>query len=93
MLREAAWLQLAEKLFHSFTSLNEKNFLLFSVPFLGNLRYVDVLRSLYDKLNEFFLNKLCKYGGASQFTLLKTIALDSMSINSITVFHLSFSIN
>ena len=56
VLREAACLQLAERLFQSFTPLNEKHFLPFSVPFFGNLRSVDVLRSLYDVLCEFFLN-------------------------------------
>ena len=90
VLREAACLQLAERLFQSFTPLNEKHFLPFSVPFLGNLRSVDVLRSLYDVLCEFFLNKLRKYGGASSFKLLKTIVLNSMSINSLIVFHPSF---
>ena len=55
VLREAACLQLAERLFQSFTPLNEKHFLPFSVPFFGNLRSVDVLRSLYDVLCEFFL--------------------------------------
>ena len=93
VLREAACLQLAERLFQSFTPLNEKHFLPFSVPFCGNLRSVDVLRSLYDVLCEFFLNKLHKYGGASSFKVLKTIVLDSMSINSLIVFHPSFSIN
>ena len=34
VLWEAACLQLAERLFQSFTSLNEKDFLPFSVPFL-----------------------------------------------------------
>ena len=43
VLREAACLQLAERLFQSFTPLNEKHFLPFSVPFFGNLRSVDVL--------------------------------------------------
>ena len=76
-------MQLAERLFQSLTPLNEKHFLPFSVPFFGNLRSVDVLRSLYDVLCEFFLNKLLKYGGASSFKLLKTIVLDSMSINSL----------
>ena len=85
VLREAACLQLAERLFQSFTPLNEK--------FVGNLRSVDVLRSLYDVLCEFFLNKLHKYGGASSFKVLKTIVLDSMSINSLIVFHPRFSIN
>ena len=56
VLREAACLQLAERLFQSFTPLNEKHFLPFSVPFFGNLRSVDVLRSLYDVLCELFLN-------------------------------------
>ena len=78
MLREAACLQLAERLFQRFTPLNEKHFLPFSVLFSGNLRSVDVLRSLYEVLCEFFLNKLRKYGGASSFKLLKTIVLDSM---------------
>ena len=93
VLREAACLQLAERLFQSLTPLNEKHFLPFSVPFFGNLRSVDVLRSLYDVLCKIFLNKLRKYGGASSFKLLKTIVLDSMSINSLIVFHPSFSIN
>ena len=43
---EATCLQLAERLFQSFAPLNEKHFLPFSVHFLGNLRSVDVLRSL-----------------------------------------------
>ena len=81
MLREDACLQLAERLFQSFTPLNEKHFLPFSGSLFVNLRSVDVLRSLYDVLCEFFLNKLRKYGGASSFKLLKTIVLDSMSIN------------
>ena len=93
VLREAAYLQLAERLFQSLTPLYEKHFLPFSVPFFGNLRSVDVLRSLYDVLCKIFLNKLRKYGGASSFKLLKTIVLDSMSINSLIVFHPSFSIN
>ena len=86
MLREAACLQLAERLFQSFAPLNEKDFLPFSVPIFGNLRSVDVLRSLYEVLCEFFLNKLRKYGGASSFKLLKTIVLDSMSINSLALY-------
>ena len=82
VLREAACLQLAERLFQCFPPLNEKHFLPLSVPFFGNLRSVDVLRSLYEVLCKFFLSKLRKYGGASSFKLLKTIVLDSMSINS-----------
>ena len=93
MLRGAACLQLAERLFQSFAPLYEEDFLPFSVPIFGNLRTVDVLRSLYEILCEFFLNKLRKYGGASSFKLLKTIILDSMSINSLIAFHPSFSIN
>ena len=54
-------LQLAERLFQSFAPLNEKDFLPFSVPIFGNLRSVDVLRSLYEVLCEFFLYKLRKY--------------------------------
>ena len=54
-------MQLAERLFQSFAPLNEKDFLPFSVPIFGNLRSVDVLRSLYEVLREFFLNKLRKY--------------------------------
>ena len=84
-------MHLAERLFQSFAPLNEKDFLPFSVPIFGNLRSVDVLRSLYEALCEFFLNKLRKYGGASSFKLLKTIALDSMPINLLIVFHPSFS--
>ena len=86
VLREAACLQLAERLFQSFTPLNKKHFLPFSILFFGNLWSVDVLHSLYDVLCEFFLNKRRKYGGASSFKLLKTIVLDSMSINSLIVF-------
>ena len=93
VLREAACLQLAERLFQSFALLNEKHFLPFSVPIFGNLRSADVLRSLYEVLCEFFLNKLRKYGGGSSFKLLKTIVLDSMSINTSIVIHPSFSIN
>ena len=78
MLREPAWLQLAEKLFQSFAPLNEKDFLAFSVPIFGILRSVDVFRNLYEVLCEFFLNKLRKYGGASSCKLLKTIVLDSI---------------
>ena len=48
MLREAACLQLAERLFQSFAPLNGKDFLPFSVSFIGILRSVDVLRSLYE---------------------------------------------
>ena len=66
-------MQFAERLFQSFTPLNEKHFLPFGVPFFGNLRSADVLRSRYDVLCEFFLDKLRKYGGASLFKLLKTI--------------------
>ena len=73
MLREAACLQLVERLFQNFTPLNDKHFLPFSVPFFAHLRSVDVLRSLYEVICEFFLNKLCKYVGASSFKLLKTI--------------------
>ena len=75
MLREAACLQLAERLFQSFTTVNEKRFLPFSVPSFGNLRSVDVLRSLYDVLRSLYevicesvLNKLHKYGGASHLS-------------------------
>ena len=82
MLREAACLQLAERLFQSLAPLNDKHFLPFSVPFYGNLRFFDIMRSLYEVLCEFFLNKLRKHGGVSSFKLLKTIVLDSMSINS-----------
>ena len=76
VLREASCLQLAERLFQSFVPLNEKHFLPFSVPFFVNLRSVDILRSLYEVLCKFFLNKLRTYGGASSFQLLKTIVLD-----------------
>ena len=93
MLSEAACLQVAEKLFQSFAPLKRKDFLSVFAPFLRNLRSVDVLRSLYEVLCEFFLYKLRKYGGASSFKLLNTIVLDSMSISSLIVFHLSFSIN
>ena len=82
-----------EKLFQSYAPQNEKDFLPFSVPSFGSLRSVDVLRSLYEVLCEFFFNKLSKYGGASSFELLRTIVLDSMSISSFLVFHQSFSIN
>ena len=41
----------------------------------------------------FSINKLRKYGGASSFKLLKTIVLDSVSINSLIAFHPSFPIN
>ena len=47
-------------LFQSFAPLNEKDFLPFSVPIFGNLGSVDILRSLYEVLCEFFLNKLRK---------------------------------
>ena len=47
MLREAACLHLAERLFQSFAPLNEKHFLPFSVPFFGNLR------SVYVRLNDY----------------------------------------
>ena len=93
VLREAACLQLAERLFQSFAPLNEKHFLPFSVRLFGNLRSVGVLRSLYEVLCEFFLTKLRKYGGASSFKLLTTIVLDLISINSLIVFHPRFSIN
>ena len=73
MLREASWLQLAERLFQSFAPLNEKDFMSFSVPIYGNLRSADILRSLYEALCEFFLNKLRKYEGASSFKLLKPL--------------------
>ena len=73
MLREAACLQLALRLFQSFAPLSEKDFLPFSVPCFGYLRSADVLSRLYEVLCEFFLNKLRKYGGASSFKLLKTI--------------------
>ena len=45
MPREAACLQLAERQFQSFKPLNEIDLLSFSV-ILGNLRSVDILRSL-----------------------------------------------
>ena len=51
--------------------------------FLGNLRSVDVLRSLYEVLCEFFLNRLRRYGGTSSFRLLKTIVLDLLQLNEI----------
>ena len=41
---------------------------------------------VYEVLCEVFLNKLHKYGGASSFKLLKTIVLNSMSINSLILF-------
>ena len=53
VLRVAACLQLAERLFQSFAPLNEKDFLPFSVRLFGNLRSADVLRSLYEVLCEF----------------------------------------
>ena len=71
VLREAACLQLAERLFQSFAPLYEKDFLPFSVHFFCNLNSVDVLRSLWEVLCELLLNKLRKYGGASSFKLLK----------------------
>ena len=46
---------------------------------------------VYEVLCEFLLNKLHKYGGVSSFKLLTPIALDSMSTNSLIVFHPSFS--
>ena len=69
MLREAACLQLAKRLFQSLAPLNEKHFLPFSVPFSGNLRSVDILRSLYEVLREFFLHRMHKDGGANSFEL------------------------
>ena len=59
----------------------------------GYFREGNALRSLYEELCKFFLNKLRKYGGASSFKLLETIVFDSMSINSLIVFHPRFSIN
>ena len=50
VLRVAACLQLAERMFQSFALLNEKDFLPLSVRFFGTLRSVDVLRSLYEDL-------------------------------------------
>ena len=64
---QGACLQLAERLFQCFATLNEKDFLPFSVRLFGNLRSVDVFRNLYEVLCEFFPNKLRKYGGASPF--------------------------
>ena len=60
---------------------------------MKRMRSVDVLRSLYEVLCEFFLNRLRKYGGASSFRVLKTIVLDSLSISSLVVFRPSVSIN
>ena len=71
----------------------KKNFLPFSVLFLGNLRSVDVLRSLYEVLCEFFLNRLHKYKGASSFRPLKTIVLDSISISGPNLISISFNID
>ena len=65
VLRVDACFQLAERLFQSFALLNEKDFLPFSVRFFGNLRSVDVLRSLYEVLCKFFLSKLRECGGSS----------------------------
>ena len=73
MLREAACLQLAERLFQSFVPLNEKHFLPFSVLYFGNPRSVDVLRSLYEALCKFFLNKLRKNISVSLPLLSKQI--------------------
>ena len=70
-----------------------KTFLAVFCAVFGNLRSVDVLRSLYEVIWEFFINKLRKCGGASSFKLLKTIILVSVSISSLIVFHPSVSIN
>ena len=82
MLREAACLQVAKWLFQRFAPLKEKDFLPFSVPVLGKLRPVDALRSLYEVLCEFFLNKLCNYGGASTFKRLISVNLHTPATNS-----------
>ena len=87
---QAACLQLAERLFQSFAPLNEKHLLPFSVPFFGNLRSVDLLRSLYEALSELFPIELRIYGGASSYKRIKAVVLDSMSINSLIVFHPQF---
>ena len=65
----AACLQLAERLFESFAPLNKKRFLLFSVPFFGKLRSVDVFRSLYEVLFEIFLNTLRSLNIVERFDL------------------------
>ena len=101
VLREPTCLQVPERLFQSFAPLNEKRIfcrflhLFFVVLCIYFLCYeiVDVLRSPYEVLCEFLLNKLRKYWGASSFRLLNTIVLDSISISSLIVFHPSFSIN
>ena len=54
-------MQVIEWLFQIFAPLNEKDLLPFTVSCFGNLRSVDVLRSLYGVLCEFFLTKR-KYG-------------------------------
>ena len=69
MLREAACLQLAERLFQSFTPLNEKHFLPFSIPFFGNLRSVDVLRSLYDVLYVLWRTVISYFGTPAYFSV------------------------
>ena len=88
MLREAACLLLAERLFQSFAPFRA----VFCTVF-GNQRSVDVMHSLYEVLCEFFLNELRKCGGVSSFNHLKTIVLHSMSITSLIVFHPIVSIN
>ena len=50
-----------------FRTPKRKGFLAVFCTFFGNLRPVDVFRSLYEVLCEFFPNKLRKYGGASPF--------------------------
>ena len=82
VLKEAACLQLAERLFHSFALLSEKYLLL-----LGNLRSDDALDSLYEVLCEFLLKELLRYGAVSSIGLLVIIFLDSMSISMLIVFH------
>ena len=76
MLREGACLQIAERL--KFRTPKRKAFLADLCIFFGNLRSVNVLRSLYEVLCEFFLNKLRKHGGTSSPKLLKIIVLEAI---------------
>ena len=79
MPRKAACLQLAERLFHSFAPLNEKHFLLLSLPFFGNLIYYVVSMMYFANFSEI---NCVNMEERVHLKLLKNIVLDSMSISS-----------
>ena len=93
VLREDAFLDSAERPFHSFVPRNEKHFWPFVDIFFGTLRSVFVFLREWIEHCEFLLKRLSRYRGAKSLSDLNTIVLASLSMSCWMVFHPNLSIS